>query len=397
MTTLEALEIVLKAIKERFSMKNHKHNIDDVSGLSQVAKTGKYTDLTGLPQIPSVAVAKQNKAGIVMPGSAMYVNEVGALSIIVDGESGLVIEDNVLKISSNSTSSKTIEADSWNDMLETLKNTITENVNKNILDFKVTLKNTRNGKSIVVKLNKDRIDNFNRINEYVFNMLENLTEVPKSDAFAKLDGYSSNFEEFKFCEFFRLLSSEDIVDCVELLLYKKTNANEALEFLGKNLTDVVKVLDIKNRYVALGLSAPDYCNNVVVTYVMKSGETGYEYVPLTSVVGSGETPTPTPEPEPEVEYDYEIRQKEGEGEPIDGCDLSYSGSDNILLVKTTINPMIKIEILNSGLETITSYDIQERMEYQIDFTNFEVETYTIKIYDKAGAISYYDVIKKVRE
>ena len=96
------------------------------------------------------------------------------------------------------------------------------------------MKNTRNGKSIVVKFNKDRIDNFNRIKEYVFNMLENLTEVPKTDAFAKLDGYSNNFEEFKFCEFFRLLASEDIVDCVELLLYKKTNANEALEFLGKN-------------------------------------------------------------------------------------------------------------------------------------------------------------------
>lgn len=394
MTTLEALEIVLKAIKERFSMKNHKHNIDDVSGLSQVAKTGKYTDLTGLPQIPSVVVAKQNKAGIVMPGSAMYVNEVGALSIIVDGESGLVIEDNVLKISSNSTSSKTIEADSWNDMLDILINTITENVNKNILDFKVTLKNTRNGKSIVVKLNKDRIDNFNRIKGYVFNMLENLTEVPKTDAFAKLDGYSSNFEEFKFCEFFRLLASEETIDCVELLLYKKTNADEALEFLGKNLTDVVKVLDIENRYVSLGLSVPKYCNNVVVTYVMKSGETGYEYVPITSVIGSGETPTP--EPEPEVEYDYEIRQKEGEGEPIEGCDLSYSGSDNILLAKTTINPMTKIEILNSGLEVITSYEIQERMEYSIDFTSFEVETYTVKIYDNAGAISYYDVIKKVR-
>lgn len=322
MTTLEALEIVLKAIKERFSMKNHKHEVGDVSGLSRVAKTGKYSDLSGLPQIPSVAVAKQNKVGLVMPGDGMYVNEVGALSIVVDGESGLVIEDNILKISSNSTSSKTIEAENWNDMLEPLVNIIKENVNKNIFDFKVTLKNTRNGKSIVVKFNKDRIDNFDRIKEYVFNMLENLTEVSKSDTFAKLDGYSRNFEEFKFCEFFRLLASEDTIDCIELLLYKKTKANEALEFLGKNLTDVVKVLDIKKRYVALGLSAPDYCNNVVVTYVLKYGETGYDYVPITSAIESGETPTPTPEPEPSVKkysisclsYDIDIENSiEGNG------------------------------------------------------------------------------------
>ena len=82
--TTEGLRQVLNAIKEKFSKNGHKHTVGDISDLKLVAKTGKYSDLSGLPTIPSVAVAKQNKVGLVMPGKGIVVSGTGALSINVD-------------------------------------------------------------------------------------------------------------------------------------------------------------------------------------------------------------------------------------------------------------------------------------------------------------------------
>ena len=127
--TTDNLRLVLIAIKERFSKKEHKHTVGDISDLKLVAKTGKYSDLSGLPTIPSVAVAKRNKVGLVMPGEGIVVSGTGALSINVDKESGLYIEDNLLKASfmGGESHSTKISAERWVEIDEQLKKVIEEN------------------------------------------------------------------------------------------------------------------------------------------------------------------------------------------------------------------------------------------------------------------------------
>ena len=130
---------VLNAIKEKFSKNGHKHTVGDISDLKLVAKTGKYSDLSGLPTIPSVAVAKQDKVGLVMPGEGIVVSRTGALSINVDKESGLYIEGNLLKASFFKTE---ISAERWDKMYQQLEEVIEKNKSNNITDYTVVLKNT---------------------------------------------------------------------------------------------------------------------------------------------------------------------------------------------------------------------------------------------------------------
>ena len=196
--TTEGLRQVLNAIKEKFSKNGHKHTVGDISDLKLVAKTGKYSDLSGLPTIPSVAVAKQNKVGLVMPGKGIDVSDTGALSINVDKESGLYIEDNLLKASfmGGESFKKEIRAEKWVEIDEQLKKVIEENKSNKITDFTVVLKNTFLGKTITIKFDEEKLSNFDSIYTYAFEVM-NFSNFPKSDSFAEIGGYAKNIEDLK--------------------------------------------------------------------------------------------------------------------------------------------------------------------------------------------------------
>lgn len=194
----KGLEQVLIAIKKRFSKKEHKHTVGDISDLKLVAKTGKYSDLSGLPTIPSVAVAKRNKVGLVMPGEGIVVSGTGALSINVDKESGLYIEDNLLKASfMGGESFKTeISAEKWDEMYQQLEKVIEENKSNKITNYTVVLKNTYFGKTVSIKFDEEKLSNFDSIREYAFKVM-GYSNFPTSESFVKIGGYAEDIDNLK--------------------------------------------------------------------------------------------------------------------------------------------------------------------------------------------------------
>jgi hypothetical protein len=289
----EGLRQVLNAIKERFSKKEHKHTVGDISDLKLVAKTGKYSDLSGLPTIPSVAVAKRNKVGLVMPGDGIVVSDTGALSINVDKESGLYIEDNLLKASfmGGESHSIKISAEKWVEIYQQLLEVIKENNFKKISDYTVVLKNTYFGKTVSIKFDEEKLSNFESIHKYAFEVMD-FSNFPKSDSFAEIGGYAKDIDDLKFYEFFKLLSSDEISDAVEVFLYNYVNPSRAKEQIGKYLQDIILVYDELERFKQLGIYVDENLNNIVTTYVYNKDESGTNYIPLSLYLGSY-----TPEPE----------------------------------------------------------------------------------------------------
>ena len=184
--------------------------------------------MSGLPTIPSVAVAKQNKVGLVMPGDGIVVGDTGALSINVDKESGLYIENNLLKASfTGGESFKTeISAEKWFEIYEQLEKVIEENKSNKITDFTVVLKNTFLGKTITIKFDEEKLLNFDLIRKYAFTVM-GYDNFPKENSFAEIGGYAKDIEDLKFYEFFKLLASNEISDAVEVFLYKYVNPSTA--------------------------------------------------------------------------------------------------------------------------------------------------------------------------
>ena len=285
--TTEGLRQVLNAIKEKFSKNGHKHTVGDISDLKLVAKTGKYSDLSGLPTIPSVAVAKQNKVGLVMPGEGIVVSPTGALSINVDKESGLYIEDNLLKASfmGGESFKKEIRAEKWVEIDEQLKKVIEENKSNKITDFTVVLKNTFLGKTITIKFDEEKLSNFDSIYTYAFEVM-NFSNFPKSDSFAEIGGYAKGIEDLKYYEFFKLLASDEISDAVEVFFYNYANPSRAKEQIGKYLQDIILVYDELERFEQLGIKIDKNLNNIVTTYVYNKDESGTNYIPLSLYLGS---------------------------------------------------------------------------------------------------------------
>ncbi len=322
--TTEGLRQILKAIKERFSKNGHKHTVNDISDLKLVAKTGKYSDLSGLPTIPSVAVAKYNKAGIVMPGDGIVVSDTGALSINVDKESGLYIENNLLKASftGGESYSTEISAENWVEIYRQLIEVIEKNKSKRITDYTVVLKNTYFGKTVSIKFDKEKLSNFESIHSYAFTVM-GFSNFPKKDSFANIGGYAKDIEDLKYYEFFKLLASDEISDAVEVFFYNYANPSRAKEQIGKYLQDIILVYDELERFEQLGIKIDKNLNNVVTTYVYNKDESGTNYIPLSLYLGSF-TPEPSPEPEPEpsvkkysiscLSYDIDIENSiEGNG------------------------------------------------------------------------------------
>lgn len=391
--TTEGLRQVLNAIKEKFSKNGHKHTVGDISDLKLVAKTGKYSDLSGLPTIPSVAVAKQNKVGLVMPGEGIVVSDTGALSINVDKESGLYIENNLLKASfTGGESFKTeISAEKWFEMYQQLEKVIEENKSNKITDYTVVLKNTYFGKTVSIKFDEEKLSNFKSIYEYAFEVM-NFSNFPKSDSFAEIGGYAEDFEDLKFYEFFKLLASDEISDAVEVFLYKNVTPSKAKEQIGKYLQSIILVYDELERFKELGISVDENLINVVTAYVYNKDESGINYIPFSLNLNSNNPESSFTIDElnsiPNTKYTevpYTFNYIGGENESIR---VTFEGEEITYKIYKYIDE--KTEYKSE------KYIIQKTItdkQFDINFNEFDYGTYVVNLLFKDSTEAYYRVNK----
>lgn len=393
--TTDNLRQVLKAIKERFSKKEHKHTVGDISDLKLVAKTGKYSDLSGLPTIPSVAVAKQNKVGLVMPGKGIDVSDTGALSINVDEKSGLYIDEgNLLKASfmGGESFKKEIRAEKWVEIDEQLKKVIEENKSNKITDFTVVLKNTFLGKTITIKFDEEKLSNFDSIYTYAFEVM-NYSNFPKSDSFAEIGGYAKNIEDLKYYEFFKLLASDEISDAVEVFFYNYANPSRAKEQIGKYLQDIILVYDELERFEQLGIKIDKNLNNIVTTYVYNKDESGTNYIPLSLYLGSNNPESSFTIDElnsiPNTIYTkvpYTFNYIGGENESIR---VTFEGEEITYRIYKYIDEKTEYGEDYIFQETITD----KQKQFDINFNKFDYGTYVVNLLFKDSTEAYYRVNK----
>ena len=391
--TTEGLRQVLNAIKERFSKNGHKHTVNDISDLKLVAKTGKYRDLCGLPTIPSVAVAKRNKVGLVMPGEGIVVSGTGALSINVDKESGLYIEDNLLKATfTGGESFKTeISAEKWFEIDEQLKKVIEENKSNKITDFTVVLKNTFLGKTITIKFDEEKLSNFDSIRKYAFTVM-GYDNFPKEDSFAVIGGYAKDIKDLKYYEFLKLLASNEISDAVEVFLYKYVNPSTAKEQIGKYLQSIILVYDELERFKQLDISVDENLINVVTAYVYNKDESGINYIPFSLNLNSN-----NPESSftidklnsiPNTKYtevSYTFNYIGGENESIR---VTFEGEEITYKIYKYIDEKTEYKSEKSIIQkTITD------KQFDINFNEFDYGTYVVNLLFKDSTEAYYRVNK----
>ena len=391
--TTEGLRQVLNAIKEKFSKNGHKHTVGDISDLKLVAKTGKYSDLSGLPTIPSVAVAKRNKVGLVMPGEGIVVSDTGALSINVDKKSGLYIEDNRLKASfmGGESHSTKISAEKWNEMYQQLEKVIEENKSNKITDYTVVLKNTYFGKTVSIKFDEEKLSNFKSIYEYAFKVM-NFSNFPTSDSFVKIGGYAEDIEDLRFYEFFKLLASDEISDAVEVFLYKYVNPNKAKEQIGKYLQSIILVYDELERFKELGISVDENLINVVTAYVYNKDESGINYIPFSLNLNSNNPESSFTIDElnsiPNTKYTevpYTFNYIGGENESIR---VTFEGEEITYKIYKYIDE--KTEYRSE------KYIIQKTItdkQFDINFNEFDYGTYVVNLLFKDSTEAYYRVNK----
>ena len=391
--TTEGLRQVLNAIKEKFSKNGHKHTVGDISDLKLVAKTGKYSDLSGLPTIPSVAVAKRNKVGLVMPGEGIVVSGTGALSINVDKESGLYIEDNLLKASfMGGESFKTeISAEKWNEMYQQLEKVIEENKSNKITDYTVVLKNTYFGKTVSIKFDEEKLSNFKSIYEYAFKVM-NFSNFPTSNSFVKIGGYAEDIKDLRFYEFFKLLASDEISDAVEVFLYKYVNPSKAKEQIGKYLQSIILVYDELERFKQLDISVDENLINVVTAYVYNKDESGINYIPFSLNLNSNNPESSFTIDElnsiPNTKYTevpYTFNYIGGENESIR---VTFEGEEITYKIYKYIDE--KTEYRSE------KYIIQKTItdkQFDINFNEFDYGTYVVNLLFKDSTEAYYRVNK----
>ena len=391
--TTEGLRQVLNAIKEKFSKNGHKHTVGDISDLKLVAKTGKYSDLSGLPTIPSVAVAKRNKVGLVMPGEGIVVSDTGALSINVDKKSGLYIEDNRLKASfmGGESHSTKISAEKWNEMYQQLEKVIEENKSNKITDYTVVLKNTYFGKTVSIKFDEEKLSNFKSIYEYAFKVM-NFSNFPTSDSFVKIGGYAEDIEDLRFYEFFKLLASDEISDAVEVFLYKNVTPSKAKEQIGKYLQSIILVYDELERFKQLDISVDENLINVVTAYVYNKDESGINYIPFSLNLNSNNPESSFTIDElnsiPNTKYTevpYTFNYIGGENESIR---VTFEGEEITYKIYKYIDE--KTEYRSE------KYIIQKTItdkQFDINFNEFDYGTYVVNLLFKDSTEAYYRVNK----
>ena len=391
--TTEGLRQVLNAIKEKFSKNGHKHTVGDISDLKLVAKTGKYSDLSGLPTIPSVAVAKRNKVGLVMPGEGIVVSGTGALSINVDKKSGLYIEDNRLKASfmGGESHSTKISAEKWNEMYQQLEKVIEENKSNKITDYTVVLKNTYFGKTVSIKFDEEKLSNFESIYKYAFEVM-NFSNFPKSNSFAEIGGYAKDIEDLKFYEFFKLLASDEISDAVEVFLYKYVNPSKAKEQIGKYLQSIILVYDELERFKQLDISVDENLINVVTAYVYNKDESGINYIPFSLNLNSNNPESSFTIDElnsiPNTKYTevpYTFNYIGGENESIR---VTFEGEEITYKIYKYIDEKTEYKSEKSIIQkTITD------KQFDINFNEFDYGTYVVNLLFKDSTEAYYRVNK----
>lgn len=391
--TTEGLRQVLNAIKEKFSKNGHKHTVGDISDLKLVAKTGKYSDLSGLPTIPSVAVAKRNKVGLVMPGEGIVVSDTGALSINVDKESGLYIEDNLLKASfMGGESFKTeISAEKWDEMYQQLEKVIEENKSNKITNYTVVLKNTYFGKTVSIKFDEEKLSNFDSIREYAFKVM-GYSNFPTSESFVKIGGYAEDIDNLKFYEFFKLLASDGISDAVEVFFYNYVNPSKAKEQIGKYLQDIIFVYDELERFEQLGIKFDKNLKNIVTTYVYNKDESGINYIPFSLNLNSNNPESSFTIDElnsiPNTKYTevpYTFNYIGGENESIR---VTFEGEEITYKIYKYIDE--KTEYRSE------KYIIQKTItdkQFDINFNEFDYGTYVVNLLFKDSTEAYYRVNK----
>lgn len=391
--TTEGLRQVLNAIKEKFSKNGHKHTVGDISDLKLVAKTGKYSDLSGLPTIPSVAVAKRNKVGLVMPGEGIVVSDTGALSINVDKESGLYIEDNLLKASfMGGESFKTeISAEKWDEMYQQLEKVIEENKSNKITDFTVVLKNTYFGKTVSIKFDEEKLSNFDSIREYAFKVM-GYSNFPTSESFVKIGGYAEDIDNLKFYEFFKLLASDGISDAVEVFFYNYVNPSKAKEQIGKYLQDIIFVYDELERFEQLGIKFDKNLKNIVTTYVYNKDESGINYIPFSLNLNSN-----NPESSFTIDKLNSIPNTKYTEVPYT---FDYIGGENESIRVTFEGEEITYKIYKYIDEKTEyrseKYIIQKTItdkQFDINFNEFDYGTYVVNLLFKDSTEAYYRVNK----
>lgn len=391
--TTEGLRQVLNAIKEKFSKNGHKHTVGDISDLKLVAKTGKYSDLSGLPTIPSVAVAKRNKVGLVMPGEGIVVSGTGALSINVDKESGLYIEDNLLKASfMGGESFKTeISAEKWDEMYQQLEKVIEENKSNKITDYTVVLKNTYFGKTVSIKFDEEKLSNFDSIREYAFKVM-GYSNFPTSESFVKIGGYAEDIDNLKFYEFFKLLASDGISDAVEVFFYNYVNPSKAKEQIGKYLQDIIFVYDELERFEQLGIKFDKNLKNIVTTYVYNKDESGINYIPFSLNLNSNNPESSFTIDElnsiPNTKYTevpYTFNYIGGENESIR---VTFEEEE----ITYTIYKYIDEKTEYRSEDYIIQKTITDK-QFDINFNEFDYGTYVVNLLFKDSTEAYYRVNK----
>ena len=391
--TTEGLRQVLNAIKEKFSKNGHKHTVGDISDLKLVAKTGKYSDLSGLPTIPSVAVAKRNKVGLVMPGEGIVVSDTGALSINVDKKSGLYIEDNRLKASfmGGESHSTKISAEKWNEMYQQLEKVIEENKSNKITDYTVVLKNTYFGKTVSIKFDEEKLSNFKSIYEYAFKVM-NFSNFPTSDSFVKIGGYAEDIEDLRFYEFFKLLASDEISDAVEVFLYKYVNPSKAKEQIGKYLQSIILVYDELERFKQLDISVDENLINVVTAYVYNKDESGINYIPFSLNLNSN-----NPESSFTIDELNSIPNTKYTEVPYT---FNYIGGENESIRVTFEGEKITYKIYKY-IDEKTEYKSEDYInqntitnkQFDINFNKFDYGTYVVNLLFKDSTEAYYRINK----
>ena len=327
-----------------------------------------------------------------MPGEGIVVSGTGALSINVDKESGLYIEDNLLKASfMGGESFKTeISAENWFEIDEQLKKVIEENKSNKITDFTVVLKNTFLGKTITIKFDKEKLSNFESIYKYAFEVM-NFSNFPKSDSFAEIGGYAKNIEDLKYYEFFKLLASDEISDAVEVFFYNYANPSRAKEQIGKYLQDIILVYDELERFEQLGIKIDKNLNNIVTTYVYNKDESGTNYIPLSLYLGSN-----NPESSFTIDELNSIPNTIYTKVPYT---FNYIGGENESIRVTFEGEEITYKIykyIDEKTEYGEDYIIQKTItgkQFDINFNEFDYGTYVVNLWFKDKTEAYYRVNK----
>jgi len=285
--TLKGLEQVLKQLKERLATKDHKHTVKDITDLKQVAKTGRYSDLTGTPVIPSIEVAKENKIGLMMPGKGMIVDSNGSISLKIDEESGIYIDENgFFKVQKSDEDSSVFRLDgnTWFEIYKKIESDVAECIDKKIVEATFVVENKKTEKTIYIKIDERRMKNMSSIVEFVFQTIEENSAL-FDDNFVTMDGYCETKEDFKYCELFRFLSN-DTIDIVELFIYKlliSYSKDKVLYIIGKPLPNIVEVYDMRERIEYLDFQVDSSFNeNKSTSYILtgNSEEGESTYVPI---------------------------------------------------------------------------------------------------------------------